>query len=384
MLKKANIQWSAKQLVRSIEKGNIRFDSSVQRGYVWDQSRKSLLIHSMIEGYPIPPFYSAKDEKVYQFLDGKQRSEAMSSYINNKFELTGVPEVTLESEETMEINGLTFEKLPEELQDKIKDYSLTIYYFDGITDEEINELFFRLNNGKALSAIELTRVKAKSIDTIREIGKHQIFNSALTEKALNRYTNEDIVIKSWAILFTENPNFETKQIRPLLASAEITEQQAQTIMTVYDKIMETYSTLINTIDKQDRKIAKRILTRTHLVSIIPTVAKLIENETWDTEQFTGWVRHFFAGTRSATISDSYNEAARNGSGKTESIKKRLEIIKNDFTEFIFTGKAKTIKEQSKQKESESVQEDQEGQDEQKQERILTLVQNQSEQQSEAV
>lgn len=384
MLKKANIQWSAKQLVRSIEKGNVRFDSSVQRGYVWDQSRKSLLIHSMIEGYPIPPFYSAKDEKVYQFLDGKQRSEAMSSYINNKFELTGVPEVTLESEETMEINGLTFEKLPEELQDKIKDYSLTIYYFDGITDEEINELFFRLNNGKALSAIELTRVKAKSIDTIREIGKHQIFNSALTEKALNRYTNEDIVIKSWAILFTENPNFETKQIRPLLASAEITEQQAQTIMTVYDKIMETYSTLINTIDKQDRKIAKRILTRTHLVSIIPTVAKLIENETLDTEQFTGWVRHFFAGTRSATISDSYNEAARNGSGKTESIKKRLEIIKNDFTEFIFTGKAKTIKEQSKQKESESAQEDQEGQDEQKQERILTLVQNQSEQQSEAV
>ena len=365
MLKKANIQWSAKQLVKSIEKETVRFDSSVQRGYVWDIPRKSLLIHSMIEGYPIPPFYSAKDEKVYQFLDGKQRSEAMSSYINNKYELAGVPEVTLENEEVMEINGLTFEKLPEELQDKIKDYSLTIYFFDGITDEEINELFFRLNNGKALSAIELTRVKAKSLDTIKEIGKHQIFTSALTEKALNKYTNEDIVIKSWAILNTDNPNFETKEIRPLLASAEVTQEQAQTITAVYDKIMETYSALINTVEKSDKKVAKRILTRTHLVSIIPTVAKLIENETWDTEQFTGWVRHFFSGKKSATISDQYNEAARNSSGKAESIRKRLETIEQDFKVFVLNSKDETAHKQNCVEEEE--------QDEQRQERILTLV-----------
>ena len=367
MLKKANINWSAKQLVKSIEKKTVKFDSSIQRSYVWDIPRKSLLIHSMLEGYPIPPFYSARDEGVYQFLDGKQRSEAMSAYINNKYELAGVPEVTLENKEIMDVNGLTFEKLPEELQDRIKDYSLTVYFFDGITDEETNELFFRLNNGKALSAIELTRVKAKSIDTIREIGKHQIFNSALTEKALNRYTNEDIVIKSWAILFTENPNFETKQIRPLLASAEITEQQAQTIMTVYDKIMETYLALINTVNKQDKKIAKRILTRTHLVSIIPTVASMIKNENWNTNLFADWVRHFFAGTRSATINDEYNEAARNSSSKPESIKKRLQVIQDDLNEFVL--KSKTQYEQDVQCDNQD-QQQQEQQDNERQEEIL--------------
>jgi len=377
MLKKANLQWSAKGLTKSIQKGTITFDNTIQRGYVWDITRKSLLIHSMIEGYPIPAFYAAKNENGYDMLDGKQRSEAISKYIDNKYELTGVPEVTLENEETMEVNGLTFEKLPEELQDRIRDYSLTAYYFDGITDEEINELFFRLNNGKPLSAIELTRVKAKSLEIIKEIGKHQIFTSALTEKALNKYTNEDIVIKSWAILNTENPSFETKQIRPLLQDAEVTQEQAQVITAVYDKILEVYTTLVNTVEKKDAKVAKRLLTRTHLVSIIPTVENLIRNETWDTEQFTGWVRHFFAGTRSATINDRYNEAARNGSGKTESIKKRLEVIKEDFTGFILNDKVKRQQIQNEQ-------ENQDQQDDQRQKQILTLVKDRNEEQSEAV
>jgi len=314
MLKKANIPWSAKQLTKSIDKGTVKFDNAVQRGYVWDQSRKSLLIHSMIEGYPIPPFYATKEDNIYSMLDGKQRSEAISKYINNQYELIGLPEVALESDETMDVNGLTFEKLPIELQDEIKDYSLTIYYFDGITDEEVNEMFFRLNNGKPLTSIELTRVKAKSIEIIKEIGRHSIFNSALTEKAMNKYTNEDIVIKSWVILNSENPSFETKQIRPILESAEITPEQAEVITTVYDKVLETYTAITGTGEKQDAKVAKRLITRTHLVSIMPIVAKLIANDTWNTEKFTAWTRKFFAGTKSATISEIYNEAARSSSG----------------------------------------------------------------------
>jgi uncharacterized protein with ParB-like and HNH nuclease domain len=131
MLKKANIQWSAKQLTKSIEKGTINFDNSVQRGLCWDEERKSLLIHSMIENYPIPAFFASKDENGYSMLDGKQRSNAISDFINNKFTLVNVPEIITEDGTSIDINGLTFEQLSEELQDTIKDYSLTVYYFDG-------------------------------------------------------------------------------------------------------------------------------------------------------------------------------------------------------------------------------------------------------------
>ena len=341
MLKKANIQWSAKQLTKSIEKGTVKFDNAVQRSLVWDNDRKSLLIHSMLENYPIPAFFAAKDENGYSMLDGKQRSNAIADYINGKFELSNLPELTLEEEgeqQEIDINGFDFDGLPEEFQDRIKDYSLTVYYFDGITDEEINELFFRLNNGKPLSAIELTRVKAKSLDKIKELGKHEIFTSTLTEKAINKYTNEDIVIKSWSILYTECPNFETKNIRPLIENADITTEQIDNLKTVYDKILEVYTTLTaTTASKQDNKIAKRLITRTHLISLVPIISKQINNNIFDAQQFTNWVKHFFAGTKSATINDVYNEAARSASGKTENVKKRLDLITEDFRKYLLTG-----------------------------------------------
>ena len=59
-------------------------------------------------------------------------SNAISDFINNKFAITGVPEISNEENETIDINGLTFSELTEDLQDTIKDYSLTVYYFDGI------------------------------------------------------------------------------------------------------------------------------------------------------------------------------------------------------------------------------------------------------------
>lgn len=349
MIKKANIQWSGKQLTKSIEKETIRFDNAVQRSYVWDNDRKSLLIHSMIEGFPIPAFYAAKDEQGYSMLDGKQRSEAISSFINNKFYLTNLPEVMAELtivnaegekeliEEEIDINGSFFTDLPEELQDRIKDYSLTVYYFDGITEDEISEVFFRLNNGKPLSAIELTRVKAKSLESIKDIAKHDIFTSTLTEKAINRYTNEDIVIKSWAVLTNEKPDLESKTIRSTIEQADITEDQANNIKAIYDKVLEVYTALTATGDKQDTKVAKRIVTRTHLISLVPIISKQISKDSWNTQQFTNWVRHFFAGARSATIDEIYNDAARSGSGKSENVKKRLEAIESDFRKYIVSG-----------------------------------------------
>jgi len=340
MLKKANINWTAKQLSKMVDNGTARFDSSVQRGYVWDNDRKSLLIHSMIEGYPIPAFFAAKErindkESIYQFLDGKQRSNAINQFLNDSFKLSNIPDVTTEIGEEIDINNLTFSELPEEIQDRIKDYSLTIYYFDEITDEEINSMFFRLNNGKALTSIELTRVKAKSIEAIKRIGQHDLFKSALTEKAMNKYTNEDITIKAWAVLYTENPSFETKIIRPLMEQAEITEEQEQEINQIFTRIKDTYEIILNNHEleeKQRNKIAKRIITRTHLLSIVPIALQSIKDNI-AVEQFADWACHFFNGKKSATISEKYNDNASQGSARDYAVKARLEEVAKSYRQY---------------------------------------------------
>jgi hypothetical protein len=342
MIKKANIPLTAKQLAKMSEKGSITFDNAIQRGYVWDQKRKSLLIHSMIEGYPIPAFYAAKDDNGnYSMLDGKQRSDAIKGFLNNEYELhEDTPEITLDSGYIDNISGMIFDNLSEDIQDRIKDYSLTIYYFEGITDEEINEMFFRLNNGKPLSAIELTRVKAKSIETIRRLGKHPIFSEAISEKALSKYTNEDIVIKSWAILNTNNPSFETKEIRPMIESAEITVDQAAQIDNAFTRIMDTHLYITKKLEftedktelKAIAKTAKHIFTRTHLISLVPFAIQSI-NENVSLPAFAEWAKSFYSGKKSASINDKYNEAAGSGSAKAESIRNRLEALQADYNSY---------------------------------------------------
>ena len=62
MLRSAKIEWTARKLYKMAQRNEITFDNAVQRGFVWDNKKKSLLIHSMLSGYPIPPFYAAKNE----------------------------------------------------------------------------------------------------------------------------------------------------------------------------------------------------------------------------------------------------------------------------------------------------------------------------------
>ena len=338
-MKRANISWNARQLSKMIEKGSITFDSAVQRGLVWDNDRKSLLIHSMMTGFPIPAMYAAKDTetKILSMLDGKQRSNAISDFLHGRFTLSNVPEVILEDGTEVDVNGMYFSGLCEELQDIISNYSLTIYYFEDISDEDVAELFYRINNGKALSSVEMSRVRSKALKTIQEIGQHELFTTALTEKAFEKYTHEDLVIKSYIMLTSDTPCLDTKVVRPTMEKSEFSEQDINIMNGVFNRILNTYKTIIADdspeTGKISKRIAKRLLTRTHMLSIMPIVKKSLIDRVSD-DVFTLWVKNFFCGSRSATKYDEYNSRCTAGSGHVETIKVRLDVIKKDYNKFM--------------------------------------------------
>ena len=337
MLKKANISWNARQLTKMIGKGSIVFDAAIQRNLVWDNERKSLLIHSMLSGYPIPPMYATKDDGVYSMLDGKQRSNAIADYLSGKFTLTGIPEVTLEDGTEIDINGKYFSGLNEELQDALNSYSFTIYYFEDITEDEVSEMFYRLNFGKPLSSVELSRARAKDLKTIQNIGKHELFTTSLTAKAFEKYTHEDLVIKSYIMLTSDNPCLDTKVVRPIMETTEFTKDDIDLMNAVYDRIFNAYKLIIADdspeTGKISKRIAKRLLTRTHMLSIMPMVKKSIEDNVSD-EMFTNWVKNFFCGTKSVTKYNDYNTRCTSGSGHAENVKVRLNIVKKDYENFM--------------------------------------------------
>lgn len=337
-------EWTIRKVVDNYESGVSVFDNAVQRGLVWDIEKKSRLIRSTLLGRPIPPIYVSKHEEggimIHSNLDGKQRSFAWIDFLKDKYELKGLDPITVRDTETgdvndIDINGKCFSELPEVLRNAITDATVTVIVINNATEDEECEIFYDINNGKPLNAITITRVKAKSRKTITELGSHELFKNALTQKALEKYTNEDIVVKTWAMLYEENPGLDTKYIRPLMQKIQITKEQKAEMEKCFDRILTTY----NIAKDDDKKIAKRILTRTHMVSIMRVVKESIDKKVSD-NHFANWFMHFYAGRKSATISDTYNSYAGAGSGKPTSVGKRLEVLDKDFHEYL----AETMKE----------------------------------------
>lgn len=328
MLKKANINWTVKALCNHIKKGEINFDCSVQRGYAWDNDKKSLLIHSLIEGYPVPPFYLSKNDSIYDSLDGKQRSTAIYDFVNNNFALTeNIPEVEDEDGNMIDVSGMFFENLPEWAQDRIKDYSLFIYYFEDMTEEQVHELFFRLNNGKPLSSIELTRVKANSLVKFQEIAKHEAIANSVTDKGKEKYNDELLSMQIYSIIFDSDPDFTTKVFRPRMVEAEVTDEQKDKIMQTLDYVKSLHDSF-DEKDKDQKKILKRVRSRTHLVSVAYFAALCIENNIEIQTYINKATAFFDSKSQKASIDDSYNSSIGAASARADNVAKRKAAMQN--------------------------------------------------------
>ena len=113
-----------------------------QRKLVWNNKQKSELVESVLLGIPLPLIYVKEDEDgVYMIVDGKQRLNALFGFINNTFPLK---HLTILNDK----NDKYFKELTPLEQNKIEDYSLTLYVIKAPTSDRITfDLFDRVNRG---------------------------------------------------------------------------------------------------------------------------------------------------------------------------------------------------------------------------------------------
>ena len=327
---KNNMEWTVRKLIENYEAGLISFNNAIQRGYVWKKDRQSAFIMSVILEKPIPPIYVARDEDgKYSALDGKQRSTTLIKFLADEFVLEGQDPLSVEDEgeyKELDLNGYTFSTLPPEIQNAIKDSTLSFVVLNQPTDEQIYDYFYLLNNGMPLNAMTKIRVKAKSRETITELGKHDLFGEILNEKALEKYENEDIVVKTWAILHQDSPSLETKDIRLLISELVIADEDKIQITKCFDRILDTYRTI------EDNKIKRKIIKKTHMLSIMRVVWESIEKGQ-SVEEFEGWVTVFFSGKKYPTISIDYNSCSGAGTNRKESVCTRLSEVQKHYDNY---------------------------------------------------
>ena len=321
-MNRLNVQWTAKTLVNQMKRGNVNFDNAVQRGLVWDVEKKSLLIHSMVYGYAIPAMYFTRDEnKVYDSLDGKQRSNAICEFMNDEFALvTDTPPVYDDDGNMEDISGMTFSQLPEWVQDRINEYSLTIYYYEDMTEQEVREFFRRLNNGKPLTAVELTRVNTPCLTVFQQLAAHDAIQNVVTAAGKRRFTDENIAMQLYHMTTVENPDFSTKSFREWAKSVETDNEVIGKIQSGLD----AYCTFFAELDPAaDKKILRTIKTRTHFVSCAYYCYLAVQEDATQ-DEINQTLRTFFSGNPST--SEDYNKTVGSGSAKPGAVQTRQRIM----------------------------------------------------------
>lgn len=337
---KSNMTWSCKQVAKMATNGTFEFDNIIQRSLVWEQARKSNLIHSLIEGFPIPPFYAKRvDGKVYDFLDGKQRINAIQGFINGEYSLYDIPQIAYTNDEgeevTEDFNGYKFDDLPEVIQDAIKDSHIVVYYFENITDEQVQMMFGKLNNGKPLTAKERNIAYCKDIMTVTEIGKHALFSEILTAKGLEQRKQLPLVMKIWIMLNSdiEDVSFATADFNEVMSNTKISDTERTEIETVLDKIREIYHALETWNNPKVAKIVrKRMVSETHMISMIPFIKQFIDDET-GMDRICEIMVALFGGD--VIVSDTYAESCKGGSAKSVNIRRRHEEIEKAIDEIVY-------------------------------------------------
>jgi len=87
------------------ESSYIDMHPGYQRRHRWDTKKRSRLIESLLLNIPIPPiFLFESDLNRYEVMDGSQRLEAITGYLDNGYKLSGLEFLT-------ELNGNSFEEI---------------------------------------------------------------------------------------------------------------------------------------------------------------------------------------------------------------------------------------------------------------------------------
>jgi hypothetical protein len=125
------------------QSGSLILTPKFQRRGIWNTPARSYLIDTILRGMPIPPIFlrvrQSDDKKrtVREVIDGQQRIAAVTEYIGGNYALSS----NLGGAHA----GHYFEELPQEDQDRIRQYSFMCEVFAAIGDAEVLELFARLN-----------------------------------------------------------------------------------------------------------------------------------------------------------------------------------------------------------------------------------------------
>jgi uncharacterized protein DUF262 len=157
-------------------KNRIDTNPDFQRPAVWSLSQKQLLIDTILRGYDIPKLYwrkVSKSPEKYEVVDGQQRLRTVFEFHAGEFSL---------ARDADDIDGVVVAKmsyslLPEDLRLGFDNYPLDVIVLSDTSEDEVREMFLRLQNGTTLKAQEKRNaMSGKMRAFIKDLSQHPFFS----------------------------------------------------------------------------------------------------------------------------------------------------------------------------------------------------------------
>lgn len=183
-----------------------------QRGLVWSRSRKQTFIDSMLRDFDIPKLYlrriaNNKDSQyTWEVVDGQQRLNAIWQFLNNEYPISEIADPV----EGHQISDKIFDNLDPDVQVRLQTYELNIIELEDADDQEIEEMFLRLQDGVPLNAAEKRNaISGKVRDFVQKIvSSSKLFTTSL-DVVNNRFAHHEIATQMLLIELNGGPTLIT-------------------------------------------------------------------------------------------------------------------------------------------------------------------------------
>jgi len=157
----------------SKKRNKINTNPDYQRPSVWTKAQKQMLIDSILRDYDIPKIYLHKtSDDMFDVIDGQQRIRTIWSFYDDEFALP---------KDAEPINGFIvankkYSELDIDISTIIDSYNLDFVILDNEEEDEIREMFLRLQNGTTLKAQEKRNAMPGQMrDFIKKVSEHEFF-----------------------------------------------------------------------------------------------------------------------------------------------------------------------------------------------------------------
>jgi hypothetical protein len=240
-------------------------------------------------------------------------------FLNDELELHGATEPVEVDGFTYDIAGKKYSELEEELQDIIKNYRFTVQAIENYTMEEAEKLYFNINSGVALSAMQKGKAKLGNelMEFVNTLLSGNFFTQAIniTEKQALKEDDLLMLMQGMALLDQRHEQREFKNI-----SAASMLSYAESIRNSYNE--EKQQMIMEIVDYLDSSFEnKNKFLRKNNVPIVIVMSKIALENNVKPELFKAFINDF-----ANALYPAYEDASGSGNIKIVNVNQRLKVM----------------------------------------------------------